>query len=127
LAERFIPRRERQRTALGISVDEMAAELRITTEQLVVVEAQTSLPRPEEVGRAWDLALGRIVKARQDAVRDEAAAASEGSVDTSDALRRWGAGPERAHSAPTEAAVPPAKAEPASQPRKATSRRKRPK
>jgi hypothetical protein len=125
LTERFIPRRERQRMVLGISADEMAAELRITTEELVVVEAQDTLPRLEEVGRAWDLALGRIVTARKDAVHDEAAAASEGPTDTSDALRQWGEGAERAHSAPTEAAVPPAKASRASQPRKASGRRKR--
>jgi hypothetical protein len=125
LAERFIPRRERQRMALGISADEMAAELRITTEQLVVVEAQTSLPRLEDVGRAWDLALGRIVKAREDAAHDEAAAASEGPTDTSDALRQWAEGTERAHSAPTVATVPPAKAGRASQPRKATGSRRR--
>lgn len=125
MTERFIPRRERQRIALGISADEMAAELQITTEELVVVEAQNTLPRSEAIGRAWDLALGRIVKAREDAVHDEAAAASEDPPDTSDALRRWGEGAERAPSAPTEAAVPPAKAGRASQPRKATTRRRR--
>ncbi|KKL88635.1 hypothetical protein LCGC14_1922740 [marine sediment metagenome] len=96
--------------ALGISAEEMAGELQITTEQLVVIEAQTSLPRAEEVGRAWDLALGRIVKAREDAGRDEAAAASEDPPDTSDTLRQWGTGPEHAHSTPTEATMPNAKA-----------------
>ena len=117
--------------ALGISANEMAGELRITTEQLVVVEAQTSLPRAEEVGRAWDLALGRIVKAREDAVNDEAAVASDGPADTSDALRQWGTSPERAHSTPTEATTPSAKAAQATKPRKsrkprkATSRRRR--
>lgn len=119
-----IPRRVRQRLALGISDEEMAAELRITTEELVVVEVQAdSLPRTEDIGRTWDLALGRIVKARQDATQDEAA---DTGRDTSDALRLWGTGPERAHSAPTRATVPPSEAEPAPQPSGATSRRKRP-
>lgn len=133
MAERFIPRRVRQRLALDISAEEIAAELQITTEELVVVEAHTSLPaKTEDVGRAWDLALGRIVKARQDATQDEAVAAEaptaeeatarDSSVHTSDALHRWGEGPERAPSAASEAAVPPAKAAQAS---RTTSRPKR--
>lgn len=88
----------------------MASELQVTTEQLVVIEAYEGLPRSEDIGRAWDLALGRIVKAREDAVNDEAAVASEDPPDTSDALRQWGTGPERAHSAPTKATAPAAKA-----------------
>ncbi len=125
MAERFIPRRERQRIALGISAEEFAAELQITTEELVVVEAQRSIPRSDAVGRAWDLALGRIVKARQDATQDEAATASDDDGDTSDALRQWGEGPEPAHSAVSEAKVPPAKAAQAKRPRKVASRPKR--
>lgn len=110
MAEIFVPRRVRQRIALGISNEEMASELQVTTEQLVVIEAHDGLPRSDDIGRAWDLALGRIVKAREDAVNDEAAVASEGSSDTSDALRQWGTGPERAHSTPTKATAPAAKA-----------------
>jgi hypothetical protein len=125
MVERFIPRRERQRIALGISAEEMAGELRVTTEDLVVIEGLGNQPRADDVGRAWDLALGRIVKARQDATQDEAVVASEGPADTSDALRQWGEDAERAHSTPTQAAVPPAKAARASQPRKATTSRRR--
>ena len=110
MAEIFVPRRVRQRIALGISNEEMAGELQVTTEQLVVIEAQESHPRLDEISGAWDAALGRIVKAREDAANDEAAVASEGPPDTSDALRQWGGGPERPHSTPTEAAVPRAKA-----------------
>ncbi len=88
----------------------MASELQVTTEQLVVIESYDNQPRSEDVGMAWDLALGRIVKAREDAASDEAAVASEGPPDTSDALRQWGTSTERADSAPTEATAPRAKA-----------------
>ncbi len=116
MAEQFIPPRVRQRAALNISAEEMAGELEVTTEQLVVIETDQGLPREEDVNRAWDLALGRIVKAREDAVRDEAAASdgppdtSDAPPDTSDALRQWGGDPERAHSTPTQAKKPRAKA-----------------
>lgn len=128
MAELFIPRRVRQRDALAISADEMAAELRITTEQLVVVEAQNTLPRSEASGRAWDLALGRIVKAHQDAAHDEEAAAREDSADTSDALRRWGErpdSPESAHGAATAGHTRPVAAEPAHGPVPSTQPKKR--
>lgn len=128
MAEVFVPRRVRQRIALGISNEEMASELQVTTEQLVVIEAHDGLPRADAIGRAWDLALGRIVKACEDAVNDEAAVASEGPPDTSDALRQWGTGPERAHSMPTEAPAPDAKVakrSDMSKKAKRTSRRKR--
>ena len=104
--------------ALGITDEDMAGELQVTTEQLVVIEAHEGHPRSENIGRAWDLALGRIVKAREDAGRDEAAAASEGPPDTSDTLRQWGTGPEHAHSTPTAATMPNAKAAQAAKPRK---------
>ncbi len=110
MTEQFIPPRVRQRAALNISAEEMAGELEVTTEQLVVIESHDHLPRAEDVARAWDLALGRIVKARADAAHDEEAAAVEGPPDTSDALRQWGTGPERTHSTPTQAKAPRAKA-----------------
>lgn len=111
--------------ALGISAEEIAGELGITTDALVVVEAHETGP----VGRAWDLALGHILHARQDAVQDEAKDATQ----EGDALRRWGEqrnGPKSARIAATVAAVPPDNTEPArvpvpsSQPRQRRKRAK---
>lgn len=82
-------RRERQRIALGITADVMAGELGITVEQLTVLEARAESFTRENAGRAWDLALGRIVHAREDAVRDAKTAVQEQQERGTDALRQW--------------------------------------
>lgn len=84
------PRRERQRLTLGITAEDMAVELGITVEQLTVLEARAEATAREAAGRAWDLALGRILHARSDAVEDAARVEQERLERPADALRQWG-------------------------------------
>jgi len=112
----------------------MAAELGITVTNLVVVEAQADAAPRQDVGRAWDNALGRILRARRDAVQDEAkdATAQHEATPEGDALRRWGErrdSHESARSARTAGHTPANNAEPATVPvavKPAKKRQKRP-
>jgi len=68
----------------------MANELGITVEQLIVLEARAEATAREAAGRAWDLALGHILHAREDAVKDAVRVEQEHTERPTDALRQWG-------------------------------------
>jgi len=88
-------RRKRQRVALGIPDEAMADELGITTAQLTVLEARTEAAAHEDAGRAWDLALGRILYARTEAGSEATKAAQERKERSTDALRTWSGNQKR--------------------------------
>lgn len=90
----YVTRRERQRQALRISAEDIAAELGITLAELVVLESRADTTH-EAAGGAWDAALARIVRARRDAAKDGAT--------SDDTLLQWKGSPKRAHTARTVA------------------------
>ena len=67
----------------------MAEELGITTAQLTVLEARTEAAAYEDAGRAWDLALGSILRGRTEEGREADTAALERRERSTDALRTW--------------------------------------
>jgi len=89
-------RRERQRITLSITAEELADELGITVEQLIVLETWADESARQDAGRAWDEALGRILRAREDAIKDAARVEQEQRERPADALRQWGGRSETA-------------------------------